>query len=61
MYYAICVEFQVRGSPHAHCFLWMVNAPILTSNNKEEYVAFVAQVIHAFLPEKKKEQPELMS
>ena len=23
-YYAIRVEFQVRGSPHLHCFLWVV-------------------------------------
>ena len=61
MFYTICVEFQVRGSPHVHCFLWMVNAPILTSNNKEEYVAFVAQVIHAFLPEKKKNNQNFMS
>ena len=27
-YYAIGVEFQVRGSPHAHCFLWVANAPV---------------------------------
>ena len=37
----------------------MVNAPVLTLNNKEEYVAFVDQIIHAFLPEKKKEKLEL--
>ena len=48
-YYAIRVEFQVRGSPHVHCFLWLANAPVLTSNNKEEYVAFVDQIVHAFL------------
>ena len=22
-YYAICVEFQVRGSPHIHSFIWI--------------------------------------
>ena len=33
--YTIQVEFQVRGSPQVHCFLWVVNAPVLTSNNKE--------------------------
>ena len=44
-YYAIHIEFQVCGSLHVHCFLWVVNAPVLTSNNKEDYVAF--------LPEKK--------
>ena len=29
------------------------------TNNKEEYVAFIDQFIHAFLAEKKKEKPEL--
>ena len=52
-YYAMGVEFQVRGSPHVHRFLWVTNTPLLTSNNKEQYVAFVYQIIHAFLPEKK--------
>ena len=50
-YYAIRIEFQVHGSLHVHCFLWVVNAPVLTSNNKEDYVAF--------LPEKKEEKPAL--
>ena len=57
-YCAIRVEFQVRGSPHVHCILWVANAPVLTSNNKEEYVAFVDQVVHAFLPNRN-ENPEL--
>ena len=29
-YHAIRVDFQVRGSPHIHSFLWIVNAPILS-------------------------------
>ena len=57
-YYVIRVEFQVRGSPHVHCFLWLANAPVLTSNNKEEYVAFVDQIVHAFLLDRN-ENPEL--
>ena len=57
-YYAICVEFQVRGSPHVHCFLWVTTAPVLTSKNKEEYVTFVDQIVHAFLPDRN-ENPEL--
>jgi len=27
--YAIKVEFQFRGSPHVHCFLWVKNPPTL--------------------------------
>ena len=57
-YYAIRVEFKVRGSPHVHSFLWVDNAPVLTSNNKEEYVAFVDQIVHAILPDRN-ENPEL--
>ena len=57
-YYAIRVEFQVRGSPHVHCFRWVANAPVLTLNKKEEYVAFVDQIFHAFLPGSN-ENPEL--
>lgn len=29
-YYAILVEFQVRGGPNVHCLLWEANAPRLT-------------------------------
>ena len=57
-YYAIRVEFQVRGLPHVHCFLWVMNAPVLNSDNKEEYVAFVDQIVHAFLRDRN-ENPEL--
>ena len=51
-YYEISAEFKASGSPHVHCFLWAVNALVLTSNNNEEYVAFVNQITHAFLAEK---------
>lgn len=35
-YHVIRVEFQVRGSPHVHVFLWIIDAPVLTKENKEE-------------------------
>ena len=57
-YYAIRVEFQVCGSPHVHSFLWVVNAPVLNSDNKEEYAPFVDQIVHAFFPDRN-EYPEL--
>ena len=37
-HYAIRVEFQVRGSPHIHLFIWILNAPKLSKEPKEEYV-----------------------
>ena len=36
-YYVIRVEFQVRGSPHIHSFLWIVNASILSEKTIESY------------------------
>ena len=56
--YVIKVEFQFRGSPHIHYFLWITNSPILTTENKEEYAEFVDQVIRADLPDPI-EEPEL--
>ena len=35
---AIRVELQVRGSPHIHCFLWVLNAPTLTTDDKLECI-----------------------
>ena len=57
-YYAIRVKFQVCGSPHVHCFLWVANAPALTQKNKEGCVAFVDQIVNAFVPDRN-ENPEL--
>ena len=57
-YYAIRVEFQVRGSPHIHSLLWVLNAPTLTKDNKNEYITFVDSVIKCELPNKD-EEPEL--
>ena len=38
-YYVIRVEFQIRGSPHIHLLLWIVDAPVLT----EETIELCAQ------------------
>ena len=57
-YYAIRVEFQVRGSPHIHSLLWVLNAPVLSEDNIDEYVRFVDAVIKAYVPDIN-ENPEL--
>ena len=31
VYFVIKVEFQARGSPHNHCFLWLKDAPVLNA------------------------------
>ena len=50
-YYAIRVEFQILGSPHIHSFLWVLNAPVLTENNIEEYILFVDAIIRVYVPD----------
>ena len=35
-YCAIRVEFQFRGSPHIHSFLWVLNALTLAENTINE-------------------------
>ena len=50
-YYAIRVEFQLRGSPHIHSFLWVKNAPILTKETKDEYIQFIDTIVKVQLPD----------
>ena len=57
-YYAIRVEFQVRGSPHVHSFIWILNAPKLSKFNIEEYTNWVDMIIHTDLPDPSSE-PDL--
>ena len=55
-YYALQVEFQERGSPHVHAFIWILNAPKV--GNETEYIAFIEKSVSANLPDPV-EQPEL--
>ena len=50
-YYAIRVEFQFRGSPHIHSFLWVIGAPVLTKDTKNEYLQYVDHIVKAQLPD----------
>ena len=49
-YYAIRVEFQVRGSPHIHSFIWILNAPKLSKETKDEYIQLVDSIIRTDMP-----------
>ena len=44
------MEFQIRGNPHIHSFIWIVNAPKLSSENIDEYTAWLDGLIKADLP-----------
>ena len=51
LYHAIRIEFQFRGSPHAHCFIWIKDCPILSENIIEVFVRFLDKHVSAFLPD----------
>ena len=57
-YYAIRVEFQVRGNPHIHSLVWVTGAPILSTTSEDEYVAFIDNIIKCELPNPQ-ERPRL--
>ena len=49
-YYAIRVEFQVRVSLHIHSFIWILNAPKLSKETKDQYVQWVDSTIRTDMP-----------
>ena len=48
---AIRIEFQMRGSPHAHTILWIKGAPKLGVDSDEQILAFIDKYIHCDIPE----------
>ncbi len=58
VYYALRIEFQMRGPPHLHALIWTSDCPTLTSENSEAYVKFVDKHVQAFLPDEQTD-PEL--
>ena len=48
-YYAICIKFQERGSPHAHSCIWIFNAPNI--ENEAAHKVFIEKTINAHLPD----------
>ena len=48
--YVIKIEFQIRGSPHAHCLLWVKDAP-KSNQDLDDYVCrFIDKYITAMMP-----------
>ena len=52
IYYALRIEFQMRGSPHLHALIWTSDCPTLTDDNIEAYTEFVDKHVQAYLPNK---------
>ena len=48
--YVIKIEFQMRGSPHAHCFLWVKDAPKIDKDPDDVVCAFIDKYITAVIP-----------
>ena len=55
-YYAIRIEFQFHGSPHAHCFIWITSTVKLTEDTVNEYVEMINGYISACLPEEQDDE-----
>ena len=43
--YAIRVEFQATGTPHAHCVLWVKDAPKYGVDKDKDICAFIDQYV----------------
>ena len=54
--YAIRIEFQARGSPHAHTLLWVKDAPQLNVQTDDEVCQFVQDHISCQIPEEDNEK-----
>ena len=46
-YYAMCIEFQERGSQHVYSFIWILSAPNI--QNEADYIKFIEQTINSQL------------
>ena len=47
----IRIEFQARGSPHAHPILWIKDAPKLDVNTDEEVISFIDKYQTCVIPD----------
>ena len=50
VYYALRIEFQMRGSPHLHALIWTSDCPELTNDTKDAYIDYIDQHVQAYLP-----------
>ena len=48
--YAIRIEFQARGSPHAHCVIWVKDAPEYGEDHNSVVCDFIDQYVSCTVP-----------
>ena len=58
--FVIRIEFQARGSPHAHTLMWVKDAPKLGTSNEEEVKWFIEKYVSCSLPEDDEELRHLV-
>ena len=51
-YHRLCekIEFQMRGSPHAHCLLWVKDGPKVDKDPDDIVCAFIDKYITSVIP-----------
>jgi len=50
--YFACVEFQNRGSPHIHMFIWIEGVPCnVTQASARDLKNYIDNTIHSFIPD----------
>ena len=58
--YAIRIEFQTRGSPHAHCVIWVKDAPKFEIDADSKVCNFIDQYISCEIPKGEGKLKELV-
>ena len=48
VYYALCIEVQMRGPPHLHALIWTDDCHKLTHETKKAYIDYVDQHVQAY-------------
>jgi hypothetical protein len=59
--YAVRIEFQQRGSPHAHCVLWIKDAPKFGIDADDKVCDFINQYISCSLPSEEGQLKDLVT
>ena len=58
--YVIWIEFQARGSPHAHTLFWIKDAPKLGYSDDTDVKSFIDSYVSCSLPETDKQLRDLV-
>ena len=48
VYFALHIEFQMRGSLHLNALIWTEDCPKLTSETKEYYIEYIDKHVQAY-------------